>query len=93
MDIRDLSERAIKCWGYDVQCVVAMEELAELIQAVSKFYRGENNIENLKEEIADVYIVLDQLRYMTFTDDEKLYDLINTKIQRTLGAIYKHENK
>lgn len=51
-------------FGIDLQKFVACEEMAELIQALSKNVRGQDNLENIKEEIVDVQIMLDQLRYI-----------------------------
>lgn len=42
--------------------IVAMEECSELIQAISKYLRGRET--NLEEEIADVEIMLEQLKIM-----------------------------
>lgn len=45
----------------DLCTTIAMEELAELIQAISKAKRGKLNRDNLIEEIADVYLIIDWL--------------------------------
>ena len=42
----------------DKSMIIAMEELAELQQAISKMLRGKGNYDNLAEEIADVRICL-----------------------------------
>lgn len=49
-------------YGLDSQINILQEELAELIQAVSKFRRGDPS--HIIEEIADVYIMLDQITYL-----------------------------
>lgn len=43
----------------DKSMIIAMEELAELQQAISKGLRGKLDRDNLAEEIADVLIVID----------------------------------
>lgn len=53
--------RAIMHYGEDLQQIVAMEEMAELTQQISKMLRHCGSLEHLAEEIADVQIMLDQL--------------------------------
>ncbi len=43
---------------------MAMEEMSELIQALSKSIRGKENVDNIAEEIADVEIMLMQLKFI-----------------------------
>jgi NTP pyrophosphatase (non-canonical NTP hydrolase) len=56
----DVLSLAIKTFGEKEQEEVAMEECAELIQAISHKHRGRKN--NIAEEIADVEIMLEQLK-------------------------------
>lgn len=69
-----ICRKAVEKFGIDIQQIVAMEELGELIQAISKIARWECNqsedveilleyIDNLAEEIADVEIMLEQLKH------------------------------
>lgn len=66
------------------QLNIAQEELAELIQAISKWKRYKNNQarENIIEEIADVTIMLEQLKMMYAIKEEILQDEIDCKIDR-----------
>ena len=68
-----ICRKAVETFGVDMQQIVAMEELGELIQAISKIARWECSqsedletlfkyIDNLSEEIADVEIILEQLK-------------------------------
>ena len=62
-------QNAIDTWGPRMQTVKAMEEMAELIQALSRrllcmwLGTGDGNaeLENVREEMADVSIMLNQL--------------------------------
>lgn len=62
-------ESAIKTWGEEVQIVVAIEEMSELTKALSKYLRYyvaeqgdyEQNVSDIREEMADVGIMLNQL--------------------------------
>lgn len=68
-----ICRKAVETFGVGIQQIVAMEELGELIQAISKIARWEydgKNLEelsdyqdNLAEEIADVEIMLEQLKH------------------------------
>ncbi len=59
MEEKKVYETAIKVFGAELQEIVAIEECAELIQAISHKHRGREH--NVPEEIADVLIVLEQL--------------------------------
>ncbi|GAA0825355.1 hypothetical protein [Clostridium tertium] len=74
----EIKARAIDTFGEDMQKIVAMEELAELQQALSKDLRGRDH--NVEEEIADVYIMLMQLELMY--DKKKIEEWIDKKIDR-----------
>lgn len=53
------------------ELVVIMEELAELSQQISKKIRGKEDKMHLLEEIADVYICLEELKMLNgFTEKE-----------------------
>lgn len=54
-------EKAIEVYGKDMQLNVAVEELSELIKEICKNKRGNDNRENIIEEMADCYIMLRQL--------------------------------
>lgn len=71
-------QRAIKKNGLDLQLTVAIEELAELQQAICKYKRGEEH--NVEEEIADVKIMIEQLE--TIFNKDKIRRWRNKKIER-----------
>lgn len=57
---RDIYEAAIDHYGDEHQEGIAIEECSELIQAISHKHR--NRKHNIPEEIADVEIMLEQLK-------------------------------
>ena len=63
-------ERAIETYGKDMQLNVAVEELSELIKEICKYKRGADNREAIIEEMADCYIMLDQLEIIFDIDNE-----------------------
>lgn len=98
-NLKDL--RTIKdYYTYDTQSRQAVEEMAELIQAINKFWRKEMNCgydmheddkdknyrEHIAEEIADVYICLKQMEmFLDIEGDVKGF--IDYKIDRQLNRI------
>lgn len=81
-------------YGLESQLNILQEELAELIQAVSKYRRGDPS--HIIEEIADVEIMLDQVVYLldkkTSVDTEQLIGLhIEKKLRRQLKRIKEEE--
>ena len=60
--VRELNRRAVSELGVVGATVIAIEELSELKQAVTKFMRKKGDIVNLAEEIADVKIMEDWMR-------------------------------
>ena len=81
--------RVVGFYGSDAQAMVHAEELAELIQAISKMrrvkHRGGDDgqaYENLLEEIADVYICLTQMQTMYDIPNHAIQDMIYRKCAR-----------
>lgn len=60
----DIYSKAIEKFGHENQLIVAIEELSELQKELTKALRGKLRIEKLLEEIADVEIILEQLKLM-----------------------------
>jgi len=61
---------AVTTWGRDAQAMMMIEEMSELTKAISKFYRATDDssasaaVESIREEMADVQIMLDQMKIM-----------------------------
>lgn len=74
----------IEHYGINHQMIVACEELGELIQAISKSVRYPENydIENLKEEMADVFVVLQELMLIHNIEWTNIIAIANSKIAR-----------
>ena len=87
-------EENIKENGIALETVVAMEELAELIQAISKVKRygfvGEYK-DNLIEEIADVDIVITELLMAFNVSEDEFFSVLDSKIQRIKKRLDKTE--
>ncbi len=80
----EILKEAIRKYGDGQQMAMAMEECAELIQAINKHCRyttGETQ-ERLAEEIADVQIMIEQLKMICNITDEHIQSYRNNKIKR-----------
>ena len=72
-------------WGLKAQVGQAIEECAELIVALQKYINRKpqaNMIENILDEIADVEIMLAQMRLVLDIDDSALRERIEYKLAR-----------
>lgn len=77
----------------DLCTTIAMEELAELIQAISKAKRGKLDYENMAEEIADVFIVIDWLREVYSIKNSDIYKWVDHKEKRIVERLNNGEFK
>lgn len=75
-------EQAIETYGKDMQLNVAVEELSELIKEICKSKRGNDNRENIIEEMADCYIMLEQLEIIFDVKPAELCRVLDVKIER-----------
>lgn len=66
-------------YGKEHQTIKTIEELAELIQALAK-----GDIENIKEEIADVRVMLEQIEYLYGISDDAITLRMCAKLWRQL---------
>lgn len=81
--------KIIEHYGFKNQLGILTEELAELIQAVSKVNRNDDKItENFIEELADVSIMIEQIKQV-LSDVEylKFLTIQSRKIERQLARI------
>lgn len=88
-DVKMKLNRIFNYYGFRNQCHKLIEEMAELIQAIEK----EESKENIIEEMADVQIILLQLRMNLNQKDRRYFaDCFNLKIERQVKRIEKSEN-
>lgn len=69
MKKEDLYSAALKKYGLAGQFTVAIEELAELQKELCKYLRGRENYAELAEELADVEIMVEQVKQFLYLDD------------------------
>ena len=89
----------IEIYGKDATSRQVMEECAELIQAVNKMLRYEDRpaepeyYANLVEEIADVEIMLYQLKVMFNVSDDEVFKVKIQKAKREKERLENHGRK
>ena len=67
---RAVFQKALKAWGGEAQVLCLLEEMAELQEALCKHKRGRRTLEDIAEEIADVEIMLDQMKLLFHIEKE-----------------------
>lgn len=77
-----IMKKAIKTYGETEQVLVAIEEMAELTKELTKNQRGEWNVNEIAEEMADVYITLCELQLIFCIDDSIIEGYKNVKMKR-----------
>ena len=78
-----MQQRIIRHYGYDNQLGKLVEELRELEQVI--LYEA-SNVEHLKEEIADVLNLIEQIvDYQGWNDD--IEEIKEYKIRRQIGRM------
>lgn len=86
-------EKAIDTYGKDMQLTVAVEELSELIKEICKNKRGRDNRDNIIEEMADCYIMLEQLAIIYGIRLNEIVAMMYSKMQRLENNLDKAELK
>ena len=74
--------KAVEKWGKPIQLIMCIEEMSELTKEISKYFRGRDNRDQLLEETADVYIMLEQLKIMFGFTAKELGDITENKIKK-----------
>lgn len=79
---RRIIRKVVESKPWKLNCTIAMEEFAELTQAISKQIRGYDNRIGLLEEMADAYICLELLKSIFNITPEELQKAMDVKLQR-----------
>jgi NTP pyrophosphatase (non-canonical NTP hydrolase) len=81
MSNKELYQRVCDKCGKDVQLTIVIEELSELAKEICKYKRGHYNLESIAEELADVEIMCEQLRFI-FGFDYRVEEWKKAKLER-----------
>ena len=82
--------KVIKIYPKSNQLLIAMEELAELTQAISKYIRY-GDMEPLLEEYADVEVVMEEMRQLLHIKKKEINKRSAKKLYRTLEGRVIHD--
>lgn len=80
-------QQIINHYGHESQKAMLFEEMAELQKEVCKELRGKGDIQHIAEELADVYIMLQQIQLIYGITDEQIEQVVQDKVERTLDRI------
>lgn len=86
---RGVCQQAVQHYGEEPQKRQAIEECSELIQALCKDMRGKKH--NVEEEIADVFIMIEQLTCIY--DNDKIEKYREKKIDRLIDMMRKNSRQ
>ena len=70
-------------YGKDSQVLVAIEEMSELIKELCKYFRRFDRTKEITEEIADVEIMIEQLKTL-FENYDEVGNVIDYKLERQM---------
>ena len=72
---------ALERWGAEAQTMMAIEEMSELTKEICKLGRDKGDMDSLADEIADVTIMLEQLR-LIYNLNDQVCEHMDSKIRR-----------
>jgi len=78
----DTIKKAIEHYGENSQIIICIEEMSELIQALTKSLRGIPQADHLTEEIADVEITLEYVKRIYGITEENIELIKTAKLER-----------
>ena len=67
---QDVLQMALETFGPEAQTLMVFEEMSELQKELCKHARGKHNWESIADEIADVEIMLEQMKILHGCADE-----------------------
>ena len=78
----EIYDRALAKYGKNGQMLIALEEMSELTKELVKNMRGRDNIAEITEELADVYVTLEHIKRIIGIADAAVYKIAHEKIDR-----------
>lgn len=87
MTRKEQFETIMNYYGRRHQMLKAIEELTELAEVLIKVLTKNVGLERIMDEMADVYVMLEQVRILNFIDGKELDDKIDEKLERQVNRI------
>jgi len=88
MNAREIYRLVVNQYGESYQVDKAIEEMGELIQALIKYRQHGTNKDNVAEEMADVEIILSELK-LIFSNRESVKEWKKYKLERLESNVKK----
>lgn len=85
---------AIALYGPRHQLNVAIEEMSELTKEICKHFRNRDNRNQIIEEMADVYVMLEQMGLIFHVGQEEVVKVMDAKVERLqkrLNEVYEKD--
>ena len=87
MEQDDKLKKITNHFGIQTELTKLSEELGELLNECYKQYYINEGLDNIEDELADVYVLLMQIELFFKTDTIKISRIIDQKIDRTVKRI------
>lgn len=78
---KEIYKTAVRKWGKKLQYLCLIEEMSELTKEIIKHMRGKNDLEKIAEEVADVEVMLGQIKDI-FNIEESVLAFKKKKLKR-----------
>lgn len=85
-----LYERAIEQWGVTAQVFMVMEECGEMLDKLAKINRNRSTDEEVRTELVDVYILMEQMA-VVFGGYDKFEEELERKLVRLKDRLDKYK--
>ena len=92
---KKICKDVLETWGKKSQNMMLLEEMAELqVELVKNMNREKDNIKEIINETADVYLMLEQLK-VSYGIEKEVEEMIDYKVQRVKNRLeeWKEKNK
>ena len=91
-ELQQLYKDCLTFWGFEKQAKMLQEECLELALEVRRVERGrEGAIDHMKEEIADVYLMINQM--IEYFGEEAIMTIVDEKSDRIKAKLERYKEK
>ena len=87
MEQDDKLRKITKNFGIETELTKLSEEVGELLNECYKHYYIGEGLNNIEDELADVYVLLSQIELFFKADTIKIGEIVEQKINRTVKRI------
>ena len=89
---KEVYKRALNVYGEENQVIMIFEEMSELQKALTKHLRGTTDKRAIVDEIADVEIMLEQIKLL-FDVEKEAEERKQFKVERLMARLDQKENE